>query len=364
MKSTMIVTLFLLGITGLYIGGYLDDMIGSPVAPTSNGNGNGNYYGAVNPTIVNSNKLDSSSTFAEGSAVHTKFFRNPNCNAICETGYILANTGNSSFNLQQEDNSVFFAVVDGSVDTVILDIRSTLQANSIIESYSFIDFDNNAKKDHVFRINVRGQSLSAGQTDLTLPITNLWYQIPATLSGSVQEPSKTLVDLPSGDATTTGLYHVGQSANNSQVFRYRFQFANVDEAILVREIQLAYNSSATAQWESIQITVPMYNPDTNTISNVILTDTNFDEEVLSTNSTMKWKFASDLSGQRVIPSQIATLSGSTSFVDITIAVTFKLNDDARLHQNLMIKYWDQDEIEKTAQAGVMIYDGNEINNAL
>ena len=30
----------------------------------------------------------------------------------------------------------------------------------------------------------------------------------------------------------------------------------------------------------------------------------------------------------------------------------------------MIKYWDQDEIEKTAQAGVMIYDGNEINNAL
>ena len=70
MKNSMIITLFLLIGAGAYVGGYLDDFIGAPVQVASNGNGNGNYYGAVNPTIVNSNKLDSSSTFAEGSAVH------------------------------------------------------------------------------------------------------------------------------------------------------------------------------------------------------------------------------------------------------------------------------------------------------
>ena len=195
----------------------------------------------------------------------------------------------------------------------------------------------------MFRVNFAGMGISAGQSTLDLPLNIVWYQQASTFTGAVQEPSAFLVN-------------VGNSQNNTQVFRYRFTLDDFDKAVLLRELHIRYNDSNTNQWVIDKVTVPFYDSRSGSYSEWEFSQLDADETVLSTNSTYKWFFADDRSGIRNSGTVIASKTGGQKYIDILIYVTFTLNENAKLRQAVELRFWDNDEIEQKAIAEIQVND--------
>ena len=335
----------LLAAIGFFMNGVTGGAVQSAIFPGGDVGVDGVYSGPIAPRMSHVDAINSGTQYNEGASATTRWIRNTGAVGVPQTGYQLLTTGNNTFSALREDRGIVFAEVEGNVgDTLYLDIRRTLDSNpGLLEAYGYVDYDNDAKKEHMFRVNFAGIGLSAGQTTLDLPLNVVWYAKADSFSGAVQEPSASLVN-------------VGNSQNNTQVFRYRFSMGAFDQAALIREMHIRYNTSDTNQYVIDKVIVPFYDSRTGTYTNYEFNQLNADETVLATNSTYKWFFAGDRSGIKDAGTVLASKTGAQKYVDILVYTTFTLNENAKLRQAVELRYWDDDEIEQRVQAEIQIND--------
>lgn len=301
----------------------------------------GVYAGPVTPRMSHVDGINSATTYSEGGSTHTRWLRCTGCNGVPTTGYQVLTTGNNSFSTLREDNGVVFAEMQPVENAnIYLAVRETLNSNpGIIEAIGYVDYDNDAVKEMVARINYVGIGLSAGQTTLDLPVNGVWFAMASSFTGAVQEPGAFLVN-------------VGTSQNNTQVYRYRFTFTNFDRAVLLKEMHIRYNTSDTGLFTIDKIEIPVYNSDTGGFTTREFTQQDADEVVLSTNSTYKYFFAGDLSGIQNGNTILASRTGSTKYLDIIIHTTWTLGAGDSLTQAVELKWWDDSEITQRSIAEI------------
>jgi hypothetical protein len=306
------------------------------------------YAGPITPRLAHQDALSVSTTYGEGSAIHTTWLRCTGCVGVPDGGYNVLTTGNNTFSSLAQDNNVVFAAISGRVnpsgsDGLYLGITESLNSNpGILTGYSYTDYDNDGVEDHVFRVSLASISLNAGQTTLDLPVNGKWYNYEAP-TGAVQEPGAFLVE-------------VGQAQNNTQVFRFRLTSANFDTAALVREIHLTFNSSETALWSIDKMVVPFWDSSSQSFVTYEYTDVDVGETVLSTNSTYKFFFADDLSDIQNGNYIMATKTGGTKYNDILVYVTWTLGLNDHVTLDARVKIWTDDQIETQAQAEIAVHE--------
>jgi len=301
----------------------------------------GIYSGPITPRMSHIDAINSATTYSEGGSTTTRWLRCTGCNGVPSTGYQVLTTGNNSFSTLREDNGVVFAELQPITNAnIYLAIRETLNSNpGIIEAIGLVDYDNDAVKEMVARVNYVGIGLSAGQTTLDLPVNAVWFAMATTFTGAVQEPSAFIVN-------------IGGSQNNTQVYRYRFTFANFDRAILLKEMHIRYNTSDTGLFTINKIEIPFYNSDTGGFIVREYTQSDANEVVLSSNSTYKYFFAGDLAGIQD-GGIIASRTGGTKYVDVIIHVTWTLTATSKIAQTVELKWWDDTEITQRSIAEVI-----------
>jgi hypothetical protein len=316
-----------------------------PGSPFAVGNGAGVYYGPVTPRITSLDAINTGTTYAEGAGAHHTWLRNPGSSGVPSGNYGVLTTGNNTFSVLSSDGGVIFLEASSAANAdLYLAVSETLTANSgLLEAYGYTDYDNDAVREHVFRVNYVGLGVQAGMTTMDLPINAIWYKKAGTFTGAVQEPGAFLVN-------------VNNAANNTQVFRYRYTFDSFDTSVLLREMHVRFNSSSTSQWTIDKIEIPMYDPNTGGFVTYQFDQTNVDETVLSTNSTYKYFFANDLSGIKNPGVILASKTGGTKYIDVIVHVTWKLEENAKLRMAIDLRYWDDSEIEQKAIAEIQIND--------
>ena len=335
----------LLTAIGFFMNGISGGAVQSALFPGAQMDVDGIYSGPITPRMSHVDAINTATSYNEGSSTTTRWLRNTGAVGVPASGYQLLTTGNNTFSTLREDNGVVFAEVQGNDgDALYLDIRQSIASNpGVIESYGYVDFDNDAKKEHLLRISYVGIGINAGQTTLDLPVNLVWLHEASSFTGAVQEPNAFLVN-------------VGNSQNNTQVFRYRFSFDNFDQGIVLREMHVRYNSSGTNQWVIDEIEVPFFNTATGESTVYSFTQQDAGETVLSTNSTYKYFFADNLGEIRNAGTVIGSKTGGQKYVDIIVKVTFTLEEDAKLRQAIELRYWDNDEIEQRAIAEIQVND--------
>ena len=302
------------------------------------------YAGPITPRMAHQDVLSASTTFNEGANVQTKWLRCTGCVGVPSSGYSLMTTGNSTFSSLAQDNNVVFITTEGRTgDTLYLGVKETLDSNpGILQQYSYTDYDNDGVEDHIFRVSFAGIALAGGQTTLDLPVNGRWYQYEQP-TGNVQEPGAFLVN-------------VGNSQNNTQVFRFRYTSASFDTAALVREYHLIFNGSDTSQWTIDKVVIPFWNSASQSFVDVVLTESDIDETVLSSNSTYKFFFADDLSSIQNSNTVMATKTGGTKYNDVLVYVTWTIQENESIILDSRIKYWTDDQIERQGIANIVVHD--------
>ena len=326
------------------VGALVLPQVGIDLIPGAQVTTEGTYAGPITPRMAHQDVLSASTTFNEGSNVQTKWLRCTGCVGVPSSGYQLMTTGNSTFSSLAQDNNVVFITTEGRTgDTLYLGVKETLDANpGIVQQYSYTDYDNDGVEDHLFRVSFAGIAIAGGQTTLDLPVNGKWYQYEQP-TGSVQEPGAFLVN-------------VGNSQNNTQVFRFRYTSASFDTSALVREFHLIFNGSDTSQWTIDKVVIPFWNSATQDFVELELTDSDVDETVLSSNSTYKFFFADDLSDIQNSNTVMATKTGGTKYNDILVYVTWTIAENESIIIDSRLKYWTDDQIERQAIANIVVHD--------
>ena len=192
----------------------------------------------------------------------------------------------------------------------------------------------------MFRVSFAGMGVSAGMTTLDLPVNGKWYSYQAP-TGAVQEPGAFLVN-------------VGNSQNNTQVFRMRYSNAGFDQAILLREMHIRFNTSDTSQFTIDKVVIPLWDSNTQSHYTVELTESDISETVLSSNSTYKFFFADSL--ETVDGNIMATKTGNQKYNDVLVYVTWTIAENESIVLACELKFWTDDEIERRAIAEIAVHD--------
>ena len=336
-------------IMGLVIGGLIlapcitgGDCVLQPGAQVAIGDGV--YSGPITPRMAHTDLLSASTTYNEGAHVQTRWLRNTGASGVPSTGYQLMTTGNNTFSSLGQDNNIVFIAIEGRTGgPLYLGVRETLDSNSgTLQQYSYVDYDNDGVSDHLFRVSFAGMGVSAGMTTLDLPINGKWYSYQAP-TGAVQEPGAFLVN-------------VGNSQNNTQVFRFRYSNADFDKAIVLREIHVRFNTSDTSQFTIDKVVIPLWDSNTQSFYTIELNEQDVDETVLASNSTYKFFFGSDLSQIQSGGNIFATKTGNQKYNDILVYVTWTIAENESIVLSCDLKFWTDDEIERRAIAEIAVHD--------
>lgn len=305
----------------------------------------GYYNGPITPVMSHINALVPTTTLGEGSLILCTWLKHtPDAvpGVPDDKGYTaIGANGNTTWTAVPDYRGVAWlectgnGSVAGSSGTRYLDVMRTL-ASDYVSDYGYIDYDGDALKDHVIRINYASlPAKQAGQTAASLPISTRWYtyQLP---SGAVNEPSADLVN-------------VGNSQNSTTIFRFRYTFANFDRAALVREFKLSFNDTNTAQYLITEITVS-FRERTKTYGQndpAIIVST-------ETNKTYTIKFANNLGDRSDYV--INTRTGGQLYVDVVVKITWIMVENASITLEARYNFWDDDEVQSTAFTFRRVHD--------
>ena len=334
------------GVFGLYARPASEIAVGGGIAPGQGiiPAGTTKYTGPVTPVMAHQNALAYGTTLREASHVRTFWWRCIGMIGIsqnCATGWSQLASGNGSWQSTPDMNGMIYMESEGNLgSTHYLGIKETKAVNpSFIVQYAYVDFDNDANKEHMFLVNYGGiKSETPGQTDAKLPMSIQWYNYQAP-TGRVMEP-----------ASAAPPTSIGTAANNTQVYRFRFTFANFDRAFLVNKIEVKLNNTDVTKWTIDNVEVQFQN--TLFAFNGISADQIVND---GTNNTYTKFFAKDRSGAEQ-NWFFVTRTGGVLYVDAVIHITWRLTTGNSVILDLRIYGWTDDETIVRAIAQVINHE--------